>query len=115
MVCATTPGTRFVTLGGALANDVHGKIIMVPDRSVATCAALVSAQRSRPTDRHPESEPALFSSTIGGLGLTGVIEWVELQLVRIGGAYLDVDTMPYNGLDEFWPLAEESGLPLSTP
>jgi len=106
----TTPGTRFVTLGGALANDVHGKNHHGAGsfgRHVRSFG-LLRSDRGRLTVT-PESEPALFSSTIGGLGLTGVIEWVELQLVRIGGAYLDVETMPYSGLDEFWPLAEESG------
>jgi FAD/FMN-containing dehydrogenase len=106
----TTPGTRFVTLGGALANDVHGKNHHGAGsfgRHVCSLG-LVRSDRGRLTVT-PESESALFSSTIGGLGLTGVIEWVELQLVRIGGAYLDVETMPYSGLDEFWLLAEESG------
>ncbi len=106
----TTPGTCFVTLGGALANDVHGKNHHGAGsfgRHVRSFG-LLRSDRGRLTVT-PEGEPALFFSTIGGLGLTGVIEWVELQLVRIGGAYLDVETMPYNGLDEFWPLAEESG------
>ena len=43
-----------------------------------------------------------------GLGLTGVIEWVELQLAPIQSAYLDVEILPYENLDAFWPLAEES-------
>jgi FAD/FMN-containing dehydrogenase len=112
----TTPGTRFVTLGGALANDVHGKNHHGAGsfgRHVCSLG-LVRSDRGRLTVT-PESESALFSSTIGGLGLTGVIEWVELQLVRIGGAYLDVETMPYSGLDEFWRLARKAARPLSTP
>ena len=56
----------------------------------------------------PELEPELFRATIGGLGLTGVIEWVEFQLVPIRSAFLDVEIVPYGSLDEFWSVAEES-------
>jgi FAD/FMN-containing dehydrogenase len=105
----TTPGTRFVTLGGALANDVHGKNHHSAGsfgRHVRAFGLLRSdcGRLTVTLDRNP----ALFCSTIGGLGLTGVIEWVQFQLVRIGSAYLDVETMPYDHLDDFWPLAEES-------
>ena len=105
----TTPGTRFVTLGGALANDVHGKNHHCTGSlgRYVRSFGLLRSDRGRLTVT-PDGDPALFSSTIGGLGLTGVIEWVELQLVPIGGAYLDVETLPYHRLDEFWPLAEES-------
>jgi L-gulonolactone oxidase len=105
----TTPGTRFVTLGGAVANDVHGKNhhrVGSIGRHVRAFG-LVRSDRGRLTVT-PENDATLFASTIGGLGLTGVIEWVELQLVKIGGAYLDVETVPYDSLDAFWSLAEES-------
>ena len=106
---STTPGTRFVTLGGALANDVHGKNHHIAGsfgRNVRSFGLLRSDRG--PVTVAPESEPALFSSTVGGLGLTGVVEWIELQLVRIGGAYLEVETIPYDRLDAFWELAEVS-------
>jgi FAD/FMN-containing dehydrogenase len=105
----TTPGTRFVTLGGAIANDVHGKNHHGAGsigRHVRAFGLLRSDHGRRTVT--PENDPAIFASTIGGLGLTGVIEWVELQLVRIGGAYLDVETLPYVGIDAFWPPVEES-------
>ena len=105
----TTPGTRFVTLGGVVANDVHGK----NHHGAGSIGRHVRAFGLLRSDRGaltvtPESDPALFASTIGGLGLTGVIEWVELQLVKIGGAYLDVEIVPYDNLDAFWSLADES-------
>ena len=56
----------------------------------------------------PEVEPELFCATIGGLGLTGVIEWIEFQLVPIRSAFLDVEIVPYGSLDEFWSVAEAS-------
>ncbi len=105
----TTPGTRFVTLGGAVANDVHGKNHHLAGSfgcHVESFGLLRSdGQRCVVTQA---SDPGLFAATIGGLGLTGVIEWVELRLVKIASAYLDVDTIPYGGLDGFWALAEES-------
>lgn len=105
----TTPGTRFVTLGGALANDVHGK----NHHRAGSLGSHIRAFALLRSDRGqlivtPDNEPSLFASTIGGLGLTGLIEWVELQLVKIGSSYLDVETIPYEKLDDFWLLAEES-------
>jgi FAD/FMN-containing dehydrogenase len=105
----TTPGTRFVTLGGALANDVHGKNHHCSGsfgRHVRRFG-LLRSDCGRQTVT-PESSAALFSSTVGGLGLTGIIEWIELNLVRIGSAYLEVETAPYACLDDFWSLMAES-------
>jgi FAD/FMN-containing dehydrogenase len=105
----TTPGTRFVTLGGAVANDVHGKN---HHRAGAFGASILAIGLQRSDGRRmtltPKLEADLFSATIGGLGLTGVIEWVELQLVPIRSAYLDVEIVPYDNLDAFWALAQES-------
>ena len=105
----TTPGTRFVTLGGAVANDVHGKNHHLAESfgcHVKSFGLLRSdGQRCVVT---PASDPGLFAATIGGLGLTGVIEWVELRLAKISSSYLDVETIPYGDLDGFWALSEES-------
>jgi L-gulonolactone oxidase len=106
---STTPGTRFVTLGGAVANDVHGKNYHRAGSfgcHVKSFGLLRSDGFRRAVTW--ESDPGLFAATIGGLGLTGVIEWVEIQLEKISSAYLDVETIPYGGLDEFWTLAKES-------
>jgi FAD/FMN-containing dehydrogenase len=105
----TTPGTRFVTLGGAVANDVHGKNHHGAGTFGASVTGLgllrIDGRRLKLTR---EIEPELFCATIGGLGLTGVIEWVELQLVPIRSAFLDVEIVPYGSLDEFWSVAEAS-------
>jgi L-gulonolactone oxidase len=105
----TTPGTRFVTLGGAIANDVHGK----NHHRAGTFGRHVRALGLRRSDRGlltvtAQSDPALFGSTVAGLGLTGIIEWAELQLVRIGSTFLNVETIPYDNLGAFWTLADES-------
>jgi L-gulonolactone oxidase len=104
----TTPGTRFVTLAGAVANDVHGK----NHHKVGPFGANVLALGLKRSDGgvivSPQAQPGLFRATIGGLGLTGVIEWVEIALVPIASSLLDVEIMPFGNLDEFWSLAAES-------
>jgi L-gulonolactone oxidase len=106
---ATTPGTRFVTLGGAVANDVHGKNHHRAGSFGCSVRALglMRGDGERLT-LSPADNTGLFAATIGGLGLTGLIEWVELQLVPIQSAWLDVEVIPYANLDAFWTLAAES-------
>jgi FAD/FMN-containing dehydrogenase len=102
-----TPGTRFVTLGGAIANDVHGKNhhkrgtfgrhvlsmrLVRSDRSVRDIAA---------TDRDP-----LFAASIGGMGLTGIIVAARLQMMRIGGINIDENVTPFSSLGEYFDMAE---------
>src|SRR3984957_5786654 len=84
-----TPGTRFVTLGGAIANDVHGKNhhrAGTFGRHVR-CLGLVRSDGDYEIGPNRESE--LFAATVGGLGLTGVISWAEIQLQPIASAYVD--------------------------
>lgn len=106
---ATSPGTRFVTLGGAVANDVHGKNHHSAGSIGCSVRALglVRSDGSR-LNLSPDENAGLFAATIGGLGLTGVIEWVELQLTPIASAWLDVEIIPYENINAFWALAEES-------
>lgn len=102
----TTPGTRFVTLGGAIANDVHGKNHHRAGAFGAHVRAigLLRGNGERLTIA-PDSEPELFAATIGGLGLTGIIEWAEIALQRIASSELDVEIQPFASLDGFWELA----------
>ena len=103
------PGTRFVTLGGAIANDVHGK----NHHGAGTLGrwvrrlGLVRSDGSE-TQLGPDDVSGLFVATIGGLGLTGVIAWAELEVIPIASAMMDVETVPFSGLDEFFALAAES-------
>ena len=104
-----TPGTRFVTLGGAIANDVHGK----NHHSAGTFGRHVFSFKILRHDggavvAASEGGGGLFEATIGGLGLTGLIEWAEIELQPIRSSYLDVDLIPYGGLKEFWEIAEAS-------
>ncbi len=105
-----TPGTKFVTLGGAVANDVHGK----NHESAGTIGCHIRriglARSSGELLELSDSENSeLFHATIGGLGLTGLILWVELGLKQIGSSDIDVETLAIADLDQFFRVAEESG------
>lgn len=104
-----TPGTRFVTLGGAVANDVHGK----NHHRAGTIGRWVRRLGLLRTDGGalelgPGDAGGLFAATIGGLGLTGLIAWVEIEVIPIASATMEVETIPFGSLDEFFPLAAES-------
>lgn len=105
----TTPGTRFVTLGGAVANDVHGKNhhqVGSFGRHVRRIG-MVRSDRG-PLELSPENEPELFYATLGGLGLTGLIAWVEIALAPISSTLVDEETVPFANLTEYFRLTTES-------
>lgn len=104
-----TPGTQLVTVGGAIANDVHGKNHHV----LGSFGDHVQRLHLVRTDGHtltcgPHEHPEWFAATVGGLGLTGVIASAELQLRRVPGPWLDTETLPYAHLTEFFHLADGS-------
>jgi FAD/FMN-containing dehydrogenase len=104
-----TPGTKFVTVGGAIANDVHGK-----NHHTAGCfgshVRSLRLLRSDGTelDCSPERNAELFSATIGGLGLTGLILSACIRLKRVPGFWLEAEEFRYDTLDAFFELSEES-------
>ena len=104
-----TPGTQFVTLGGAVANDLHGK----NHHRAGTfgrhidCFELLRSDGTRLRCSSTEN-PDWFRATVGGLGLTGLITWVELQLKAISGPHIDQEIVRYGRLDEFFRLSRES-------
>ncbi len=105
-----TPGTKFVTIGGAVANDVHGK----NHHGAGTIGRYVRRFELWRTDGGGPREcsrtenPELFAATIGGLGLTGLLSWVELELERIPSAMIDEEVIKFGSLDEFFALEKES-------
>lgn len=105
----TTPGTRFVTLGGAVANDVHGKNHHLAG-SLGCHVRRIGLLRSERgvIEVSPDQTPELFFATLGGLGLTGFIEWVEIQLVRAPTGFLNQEAVGFSGLDGYFDLAEDS-------
>ncbi len=104
-----TPGTKFVTIGGAIANDVHGKNhhnagsfghyvknfeLLRSDGDVLLCS----------NNNHTE----FFKATIGGLGLTGLILSAEIALKKIPSEYLNLEYLKFNSLDEFFEINTSS-------
>jgi len=102
----TTPGSRFVTLGGAVANDVHGK----NHHAMGTFGASVTRLMLVRTDgdaREVAPGDPLFRATVGGLGLTGVIAWVEFRATPIPSAYLDAEDTSFARVEEYFDIAAE--------
>ena len=56
----------------------------------------------------PDVNPEMFRATIGGLGLTGVIAWADIQLRRVTGPWIDAETIPFQSLSSFLDLSRES-------
>ncbi len=105
---ASTPGTKMITLGGAVANDVHGKNHHVAGtfgRHVRKFSLYRSDIGIVECSRDENSE--LFHATIAGLGLTGTILWVEIQLKSIQSSLIDSQNIKFSNLDEFFTLSRE--------
>jgi len=110
-----TPGTKLITVGGAIASDVHGKNhhvegcfsecveefrIMLADGEVVSCSKT--------------KEPELFKATCGGMGLTGVILDAKIYLKKINSQYIDQTTIKTKNLKETFEAFEEyQGQPYS--
>ena len=104
-----TPGTRFVTVGGAIAADVHGKNhhrdgtvanfikdfkLLTPGGEILVCS--------------PASHSEIFWATFGGMGLTGVIVSARLALRRVESAYVFVDYQKTRNFEEAIGIMGES-------
>ncbi|WP_031254774.1 FAD-binding oxidoreductase [Mesorhizobium sp. L48C026A00] len=104
---AVVPGTQFVTLGGAIANDVHGKnhhrrgtfgchveslTLLRSDAQAHYCSATENERQ--------------FAATIGGMGLTGLILSASIRLMRVPSLDIIEKVTPFRDLGEFFELAE---------
>lgn len=102
---AVVPGTQFVTLGGAIANDVHGKnhhrrgtfgchvesfTLLRSDGTIHECSL--------------SSNTRLFWATIGGMGLTGIVLTARIRLMRVPSLDIVEEVTPFANLDEFFGL-----------
>ncbi|WP_213804340.1 FAD-binding oxidoreductase [Granulicella sp. dw_53] len=104
-----SPGTKYVTLGGAIANDIHGK----NHHSAGTFGCHIvqfELLRSDGTRRlcTPDQNPDWFTATIGGLGLTGFISWATLRMKPIVSRMIDYEGIQFHGIDEFLSLTEQA-------
>jgi decaprenylphospho-beta-D-ribofuranose 2-oxidase len=108
-----SPGTRQVTVGGAIAADVHGK----NHHSAGSFASHVTSfdilfpdmagEQAGPHTVTPQGDPELFWATAGGMGLTGFITRASIQLKRVQTALLAVDTVKTADIDETMAVLSE--------
>lgn len=100
-----TPGTRMVTVGGAIASDIHGKN---HHRKGSWCDHVISMRlvdgMGEVRDISPSEQSELFWATCGGMGLTGVIVDATVQLQAIESSRLVVDTDRATDLDDVMSL-----------
>ncbi len=103
-----TPGTQFATVGGCVATDAHGKnwkagsfcsfvkglSLMLQDGSIVCC--------------DDKNNPDIFYSTFGGMGMTGIILDVRIQLRKISSSLIDVETIQCRDLKECFAVQSES-------
>jgi FAD/FMN-containing dehydrogenase len=104
-----TPGTKFVSIGGAIAHDVHGKN---HHRSGTFGCHVTRFELLRSSGERllcsPTENPDYFRATIGGLGLTGLIVWAEFRLQPIRNPAIAMERVRFGSLDEFLDLSAES-------
>lgn len=106
---AVVPGTQNITLGGAIANDVHGKnhhrrgtfgchverfSLLRSDGTVHECSARENVE--------------LFEATIGGMGLTGLVLEATIRLMAVGHADVEEHSVPFRNLAEYFALAPDA-------
>ena len=104
-----TPGTKYVTLGGAIANDIHGKNHHVAGTFGRHVTQFELVRSDGTVIRcSPSENPEFYAMTIGGLGLTGLIRWATLQLKPIVSRLIDYEGIQFHGIDEFLALTEAS-------
>src|ERR1700687_3668402 len=106
-----TPGTKFVSLGGCVAADVHGKNHHRDGTFGAHVADLeiVLADSSR-RRCSPQQDAELFWATVGGMGLTGIISEISFRLRPIETAYMLVEHRQASNLDDLLRILEDETL-----
>src|SRR2546428_2956985 len=103
------PGTRFVSVGAAISKKIHGKNHF---RAGTFGCHVLQLELLRSTGERrvcsPNANAELFAATVAGLGLTGLVTWAELQLRPVQGPFIEAETVPFRGLDEFFALDADS-------
>ncbi len=101
-----TPGTKYVTVGGAIANDIHGKNHHVAGSfgNHVPQFELIRSTGARLVCSATEN-PDWYAATIGGMGLTGLISWAEVQLRPIVSRSIRYEGIRFHGVEEFLALS----------
>jgi len=106
---AVTPGTKFVSVGGAIASDVHGKNHHQAgcfSQAVESLELMLPSGEVVPCSRQENRE--LFRATCGGMGLTGVILRARLRLKPIPGAFIRERIVVTRNLEETFQAFEDN-------
>lgn len=104
-----TPGTQEVSVGGAIACDVHCK----NHHKYGTFGCNVKSFKLLRSDGEllecsPSENEGFFKATIGGLGLTGLITEATLLLKKVSGSWINAENIPFYNLNDFFDLAKNS-------
>jgi FAD/FMN-containing dehydrogenase len=104
-----TPGTKYVTVGGAIANDIHGKNHHLAGSFGCHVLRfeLIRSNGSRFLCSPTENQE-WFAATVGGMGLTGLIAWAEIRLRPIVSRKIDYQGDKFVGIDEFLALSQSA-------
>ena len=103
------PGTQFVTVGGAIANDIHGK----NHHRAGTFGCHVESLALLRSDGELRrccltAHPDLFAATVGGMGLTGLILSATIRLMRVPSLAIDQTATAFRNLSDFFDIAPEA-------
>ena len=103
-----TPGTRYVTAGGAIAADVHGKNHHQEGSFARHVLEMTLATPSGMLTVAPDRDSEFFWATAGGMGLTGVVVNAVLRLIPIETSWMKVDTQRFTRLEQLMSTMEQS-------
>lgn len=103
-----TPGTKYITVGGAVASDIHGKNHHVDGSFCQHVLGIeILLASGDVVNASPVIEPELFNATCGGMGLTGLILSVKFKLKKIEGGFIEQISVKAQNLDEIFELFEK--------
>jgi FAD/FMN-containing dehydrogenase len=106
---AVTPGTKYVTVGGAIANDVHGKNqVSAGNFGEHVLGLELLRSDGERMSCSPTENASWFAATLGGLGLTGLVTRARLQLRPVAGPWVEVEEKRFGSLADFYRLSAEA-------
>lgn len=101
------PGTSWASAGGAFANDVHGKNHALRGAFSRCVRSVRMLRQDRGAFRLDRSDAPLWSATVGGLGATGVIVALEIQLEPWASPWIEFSQARFEGIEEFMSMSDQ--------